>query len=101
MRPQRAASLKTIYNMAISNRPISNRVFSCLLCFALSSCVTFSPQKETSKPPCYKIKTWSKEEQLQILHDEQSLPESSILIAVLEDYKKTRLELKASCDNTD
>jgi hypothetical protein len=44
--------------------------------------------------PTYAVKTWSREEQRQILDAERELPDDSILIPVLEDYAKLRREVK-------
>lgn len=45
-------------------------------------------------PPPIAVKQWTKAEQDQILAEERKLPDGSILIPVLEDYVRLRLEVK-------
>jgi hypothetical protein len=44
--------------------------------------------------PTYAVKTWTPEEQRQILDEERKLDDDSILIGVLEDYAKLRREVR-------
>jgi hypothetical protein len=58
-----------------------------LLILSLTAC---------SQPPCptHAVKTWTREEQRQILDAERELPDDSILIPILEDYAKLRRQVK-------
>jgi lipopolysaccharide export system protein LptA len=44
--------------------------------------------------PAFAVKDWSSDEQRQILAEEQQLPDDSILIPVLEDYARLRIEVR-------
>lgn len=60
-----------------------------LILLALTACSQPCPT-----PPGIAVKTWSKDEQHQILAEEKKLPADSILIPVLEDYAKLRREVR-------
>lgn len=62
------------------------------LLLALTAC---TPQVNLA-PDCPQIavKDWSREEQRQILAEEQRLPAESILIPMIEDYAKLRREVR-------
>jgi hypothetical protein len=60
----------------------------CYLAVLLLAACTCPP------PRTIAVKTWTPEEQRQILAEEQKLPGDSILIAVLMDYARLRHEAK-------
>lgn len=58
-----------------------------VLAFSVSACCS-----TPTSPDPIALKQWSRDEQRQILTEEEKLPADSILISVIEDYVRLRRE---------